>query len=151
MADLTAAKIRTRIKDDPTLNILLQGELQNSDAYIAEAMEDAMEFYDLTPPILGGDSTLESFPSNALLFLGVCWKLAAGEAERQLRNNVTYTAQGVNAGIDDKFQQYMALAESYRAQFMSASQEVKKAINISSAWGEVLSPYSAINDLQYRS
>lgn len=149
MAVLTAEKIRLRLKDTPAANILLRGELQNEDELIAEAMEFVVDMYNITPPIIE-NVTITNFPNNALMFLGVVWQLAAGEAERQLRNNVNYSAQGLNAGIDDKFQLYNQLAEQYRIQFMTAVGPVKQAVNMSNAWGEVLSPYSAIEDVGFR-
>lgn len=149
MAVLTPAKVRARILDLPELNNLLMGELQNDDPFIMEIFESVVDLYNIVQPILG-EATYAAFPSNGILFLGTVWKLCAGEAQRQLRNQVNYSAQGMNAGIDDKFQQYNQLAEQYRMQFMEATRAYKQSVNVAGAWGESFSPYAAIDSIAFR-
>jgi predicted chitinase len=145
---LTANQIRVMLKDKPSLNILLQNELQSDNELINEAIDDVVDVFNWTPPILE-KVTLGNFPSRSILFLGVAWKLAQAEAERQLRNNVNYSAQGLNAGIDDKFGMYHQLAADYEARFTQATQAYKQAANIAAAWGESFSPYEPLGGMRY--
>lgn len=145
---LSAADIRTYAKDDPSLNYLLETRLQSSDALIELAMRLAVDDFNSLAPSF--QYQLENFPSDTVLLYGTLHHLSNGEAERQLRNQVTYSAQGVNAGIDDKFQQYNALAQYYRGLFDSRSKELKIYLNAMAAWGGSMSPYSLLNQYQYR-
>lgn len=149
MASLTPEEIRTYCKDDPTLNHLLENTVQSSDDLILLCIGFAID--DFNTIGYRTNYNPDTFPSKSCLLYGVLYHLAHGEAERHLRNQVNYNAQGVNAGLDDKFPQYSQLAQYYYQQFNQKTIQVKKAINIASAWGEELSPYSALPESQYRS
>lgn len=145
---LTITDIRTYTKDIPELNILLESELQSSDALIRLAMTLTVNDVNAVAPLTS--YTVETFPNDTLLLYGTLMHLANSEAERQLRNQVNYSAQGLNAGLDDKTQLYQALADRYRSLFMEKLTQFKMYLNNEQAWGECFSPYIGINEYKFR-
>lgn len=146
---LTATQIRELVKDKSDLNILLKKELQSGDDLINLAMELAVSEFNSFSPMT--QYTKDNFPNDAILLYGTLYFLANSEAERQLRNQVNYSAQGLNAGIDDKYQQYLTLAQHYYQLFAQKAQVLKQHINSEAAWGDVNSPYSFLNEFLFGS
>ena len=149
MPILTASEVRSYMKDDPQLNILLEGELQSSDNLIDLCKRMAIDDFNARAPLT--DFTEEDFPNVTILLYGVLHHLTNSEAERQLRNQVTYNAQGLQAGIDDKHQVYNNLAQYYKQMFEQKIQEFKRYLNMEDAWGEIYSPYGFLNQYQFKS
>lgn len=146
MATLTLDDLRIYTRDIPELNILLEGGEQSPDELIALAMRLTVSDVNAFAPLT--DFSVANFPNDTVLLYGTLMHLANAEAERQLRNQVNYNAQGLIAGIDDKSALYQALGDRYRSMFESKMREFKIYMNNESAWGEIFSPYSGIN--QYR-
>lgn len=145
---ITTADIRLYTKDIEAFNILLEGEEQSSDELIALAMKLALSSYNGTPPV--STYFLKNFPNDAILLEGTLYHLANSEAERQLRNQINFSAQGMQSSIDDKYQQYQTLAAYYRASFEQKTGALKQYMNTEDAWGESFSPYIAINEFNFR-
>ena len=145
---VTLEDIRIYARDIPELNILLEGRLQSPEELVELAMRLAAEDFNATPPLSA--YRVEDFPSDTVMLYGVLHHLANAEAERQLRNQVTYNAQGLNAGIDDKYPQYAQLAAYYKQLFEQKIREHKVYSNYASCWGGVDSPYSALNEYDFR-
>lgn len=146
---LTADKVRTLVKDKPEMNILLENELQSGDQLIDTAMEMAVSDFNSQVPVTSYKT--DNFPNESILLYGTLHYLAAGEAERQIRNQVNYSAQGMSTNLDDKFAQYRQLSQHYYQMFMQKVQHYKKFINMESAWGHIDSPYAGINEFKFRS
>lgn len=136
--------VREYFKDIPELNILLEGEEQSSKKLIDLAIRLTISDFNSTPPVTS--YTRDTFPNEVILMYGVGHHLANGEMERQLRNQVNYSAQGLTVQLDDKFSMYQALSQYYKQLFDQKTREFKQYINTMSAWGEILSPYSALNE-----
>jgi hypothetical protein len=146
---LTVDEIREYVRDKADLNILLEGREQSSDVDIKMAMRLAISDVNGVAPVT--QFTAESLNNDAILLYGTLHHLANMEAERQLRNQVNYSAQGLNAGIDDKMQQYNSLATYYKQLFDTKVKEYKVYLNAKQAWGDSFSPYSVLNPHNYRS
>ena len=146
---LTTADIYIYMKDLPEFNVLLEGDQQSSNELVRLAMRLALSDFNSVEPVTV--YTLENFPQEAILLYGTLHHLAISEAEKQLRNQVNYSAQGLNAGIDDKMPQYNQLANFYKGLFDSKTQQYKHYINEADAWGEIFSPYHAIHETSFRS
>lgn len=148
MPTLTLDDIRIYTKDIPEFNILLEGSEQSADELIELAMKLTVSDVNAFAPVT--HFSIKTFPNDTLLLYGTLMHLANSEAERQLRNQVNYNAQGLVAGIDDKSQQYQALADRYRSLFETKMREYKIYLNNESAWGSVHSPYAGINPYRTR-
>lgn len=145
---LTPVDIQVYTKDLPEFNVLLEGEEQSDYDLITLAMKMAVSEFNGIPPV--STFSVENFPNDSLLLHGTLYCLANSEAERQLRNQVTFNTQGGQASIDDKYQQYLSLATFYKALFDPKAQALKQYINVENAWGENYSPYIGINDFNFR-
>ena len=146
---LSIDDIQVYTKDISEFNILLEGEEQSSMELIALAMRMAVSEFNIIPPVT--TYMVENFPGDALLLNGTLYCLANSEAERQLRNQVSFNTQGGQASVDDKYQQYLSLATFYKTLFDTKAKDLKQHLNIDSAWGESFSPYIGINDFNFRS
>lgn len=145
---LTFEKVRTYCKDDPDLNILLDGDYQSTEEQIELAMDFAAGDYNALGPFSG--YTVGTFPNDSVLLYGTLHHLSNMEAERQLRNQIDFTAQGISANIDNKYPQYSSLASHYFSLFMEHGARLKQSMNVEDAWGEIHSPYRFILDYEYR-
>ena len=145
---ITADDIMLYVKDNEDMNILLNGELQNSTELVTLAMRLATSMFNSVTPITYFG--LENFPNDMILLYGTLHHLAMSEAERQLRNQIDFTTQGLNVGIDNKYQQYLSLASTYRQMFDSETKALKAFMNAENAWGDSYSPYSNINEFRFR-
>ena len=149
MAALTLDDIRVYTRDIPELNILLEGTEQSPDELITLAMRLTIDDFNISAPVTY--YTVENFPNTSLLLYGTLMHLANAESERQLRNQVNYSAQGLSAGLDDKTAVYQALAERYRSIYEAKVHEYKIYLNNENAWGEIYSPYSGLNQYRFSS
>lgn len=145
---ITAQDIQTYARDIPELNILLENQRQSSPELVTLAMKMAVSDFNALTPSSSYSET--NFPNDSILLYGTLHHLANSEAERQLRNNVNFNAQGLQAGIDDKMGQYNQLASYYKQLFENRASQLKRQLNIEAAWGGSDSPYSVINDYEYR-
>jgi len=145
---ITVDTIRTYVNDTEAFNILLDGELQSGDALISLAMELAISDFNLVPPVTS--YVLEGFAFDTVLLYGTLHHLANSEAEKQLRNQVNFSSQGMQSSIDDKQPAYSGLASYYKQLFDSKVKELKTYMNTADAWGENYSPYIGINDFNFR-
>lgn len=145
---LSVKDVRLYAKDVAGLNILLEGNFQSEDELIELAMRLATNDFNVVPPI--SQYTVETFPSDTTLLYGTLHHLANSEAERQLRNQVTYSAQNLAAELDNKFPQYNQLALYYKQLFDAGIKELKTQQNMEKAWGGSWSPYAALNEYRYR-
>lgn len=145
---LTLDDIRIYTRDIPELNILLEGNEQSPDELISLAMRLTVSDVNAFAPVTYFD--VENFPNDTVMLYGVLMHLANSEAERQLRNQVNYNAQGLSAGIDDKTQVYQMTADRYRSLFESKLTQYKIYLNNENAWGGTHSPYAVINQYRFR-
>ena len=136
-APLTADEVREYLQDYDAQNLLLDKE-EFSDTYIELCMDLAASEYNSIPPVAIG-SSLENFPSKALLLYGTCWMMFQGRAALAARNNLTYSDGGLQIPVEEKFELYNQLASSFQAIFQSSAQKFKASVNMESGWGCVFS------------
>lgn len=85
-----------------------------------------------------------------LLLIGSAGFLANSEAYRQVRNQVTYQDGDIQPiGLDDKQQQYLALAQMANAEFDQKAQAFKISRNMESCYGSLGSGYRAVSRYQH--
>ena len=145
---VTVDTIREYVRDKAELNVLLDNTEQSPDTLITLVLEMTVQLFNNIQPV--SKHTLVGFPNDFLLIIGTLYHLCNSEAERQLRNQINFNAQGLNAGIDDKTQLYQQLAGVYLQQFTQLSQAIKQSANIDDAWGTISSPYDALHTWRFR-
>jgi len=87
-----------------------------------------------------------------LMLIGVSEFLMMSEAFRQTRNQVTYQDGDIQPiGLDDKQQQYMALAQLCKAEFEEKAKAYKISRNMEACYGSLGSGYRAVSRFHHSS
>lgn len=135
---VTPDEVREFLVDYTENNHLLDG-VEFSDTRISLATELAISEFNIIPPM--GGVTIDSFvrQGKGLLITGICWKLFEGQSALLARNHMNYSDGGVSLPIEERFQLYQALSETFKAQFISSASRAKQYLNMESGWGEVRS------------
>ena len=140
MALLTVQQIRDYLGDKPENNHLLDDN-EFPDSAVELAMFLAVDSYNMTPPL--GGATLDTLSPSLLLF-GTIWHLYNGRAVAiAARNQMSYSDGGLTVPIEERYQFYIQMAQTYEQQFKSALKDVKIARNMESGWGEVRTDYAS--------
>lgn len=81
-----------------------------------------------------------------IILIGVSEFLVRSEAFRQLRNQVTYQDGDIQPiGLDDKQQQYLAMADTLKAEFETTAKNFKISRNMESCYGSIGSGYRNVS------
>lgn len=140
MAALTPQQIRDFLADSVENNHLIDGE-EFTDSRINLCMELAVDSYNVLPPITG--ATLNDFSSKTLLLYGTCWHLYNGQVALAARNQMSYSDGGLTVPIEERYQFYIQMADSFASQFKSMAKDDKIARNMESGWGTVKTDYAS--------
>lgn len=128
--------VRAFMRDYPELNRLIKGE-EHSDRLIAWAVADALDDFNMTPPLTRYGLT--NFPSKYLLLRGTVISLLESVGLLMTRNHLTFSDGGIQVGVSDK----TPLVQSWIALFTNKYEQKKKdlkiAMNIEGGWGNGLS------------
>jgi hypothetical protein len=139
MSLLTSSDVVQFIRDQAELNILLD-ETMFTTAEINAAISLVIDQFNLFTPI--SNWAEDNFPNRYLLLIGVAAHLMQSEAFLQLRNQATYQDGDVqNIGIDDKFQLYMQLSKTLKAEFREDGKKLKQQQNMENGYGSLASGY----------
>ena len=140
MAALTAQQIRDYLGDNVDNNHLLDGN-EFPDSAVNLAMMLAADSYNIMPPA-GNDTTLENMSATLLLF-GTIWHLYNGRAVAiSARNQMSYSDGGLTVPIEERYQFYVQMAQTYEQQFKSMATAAKVSNNMEAGWGQVRTDYA---------
>lgn len=131
---LKPSEVREYISDYPEKNLLLD-EKEFEDTFILLCMDLAVSEFN----IIGQRTNfyVENFPTKSLLLLGTLWQMFLGRSALMARNHLTYTDGGLQIPLEEKYELYKNLADSFRAQFTETASRLKVSMNMESGWGEV--------------
>jgi hypothetical protein len=136
MAVLTPDEVRLYIQDYPEVNVLLD-DVEFADPNIQLAIKMAISDFNVMTP--RSNFTGDSFPSVSLLMLGTLYHLFLGAAAKYARNHLTYSDGGLSVPIEEKYELYKNLSDSFYGQFNTAAAKLKINLNMESGWGYVSS------------
>lgn len=136
---LTADQVREYLQDYPEANLLLDKE-EFKDTYIELCMDLAVSEYNSLSPSTGFN--IGNFPSKSILMLGTCWQMFLGRAALAARNHLTYTDGGLSIPVEEKYEIYKNLADTYKTMFTESASKLKISQNIESGWGQIRSDES---------
>lgn len=136
-------EVQEYIRDRAENNHLLDG-MEFTPTVITLAMDLVVSAYNYMPPISA--TTVNTFPSKALLMSGTLWKMFAGQAALLARNTMNYSDGGIQIPVEERFALYQSLAEMYGADFTTNARYLKTHLNIEEGWGMVSSDYAAFPD-----
>ena len=114
-----------------------------SDADIQRATKFTVaRFNVMTPPSNDSAASINIW----LMLIGVSEFLVTSESFRQLRNQVTYQDGDVQPiGLDDKQAQYLALAQTLKAEFEEKAKNYKISRNMEACYGSIGSSYRSVS------
>ena len=140
MPALTVQQIRDYLGDAPENNHLLDG-VEFPDSAVELAMLLAVDSYNTIPPLGGTDiNTLGA----TLLLLGTIWHLYNGRALAiSARNQMSYSDGGLTIPIEERYQFYVQMSQSYEAQFRNLAKDAKISKNMEAGWGQVVTDYAS--------
>ncbi len=134
------AEVRMHLRDtDPSESFLLDN-LAFSDEEIAHATILPVQYWNEIPPPIGTFTTT-SFPFRYHWLMGIAGYLFLSAAEQQRRNNLQYSAGGVQ--IDDQHREpnYEQAAQRRLEEFKQFVKRKKAEINLEGAYGGIGSTY----------
>lgn len=120
-----------------------------SDADIQRAIKfTTARFNVMTPPSSDAVDSVNAW----LMLIGVSEFLMTSEAFRQNRNQVTYQDGDIQPiGLDDKTQQYLAIAERLKQEFEEKAKAFKISRNMESCYGSLGSGYRSVSRFHHSS
>jgi hypothetical protein len=119
-----------------------------SDVDIQRAIKFSVaRFNVITPPSNDSQDTINVW----LLLLAVSEFLMRSEAFRQTRNQITYPDSERPIGLDDKQQQYLALADTLKVEFEEKAKAYKISRNMESCYGSLGSGYRSVSRFHHSS
>ena len=126
------AMVRTKLRDFPELNRLIEGK-ETSDREIALALVEAVDDFNNTPPLIEAYN-LENFPSPSLLIRGALINILESVGLLQTRNQMSYSdGQGIQVSISDKAPMLMQWLTLFMNQYEQKKLRLKKALNLKGA------------------
>jgi hypothetical protein len=140
---ITEKELRMWSMDRPELNTLVDN-VRFSPEDIEEACINVVDIFNIMPPPNNHGYTVSTFPSRALLALGVWGWLLRGAAIGEASNNMTYSADGVQVNDRDKAEAFTSLGNSLWAEFRELAQGIKLTQSINKVYGIKPSEYSGI-------
>mgnify|MGYP000256456347 CR=1 FL=1 len=139
MPSLTVQQIRDYLGDKPENNHLID-DVEFPDSAVELAMMLAVDSYNVLPPM--GGANIDTLNPSLLLF-GTIWHLYNGRAVAiSARNQMSYSDGGLTVPIEERYQFYIQMAQTYEQQFKSAAKEIKIAKNMESGWNDVRTDYA---------
>lgn len=143
----TLAEIRLDLRDSsPLENELLDDSLAFSDAELAVALRDVVDYWnEALPRLPRARYTTQDFPFRYWWKQGAKARLFRIAAEGHRRNQVDYQAGGVSYDEHgQKAQMYDQVADQIWGEFKQWAQGMKMSINLDDGWLDFTSVYSRI-------
>ena len=137
-------QLRAFLRDDPTLNELIEGK-ESSDGQLKQALLDALEDWNTTPPLLA-PVNVANHPSRRLLVRSAAIEILVSMGIYFARNDLTYSDGGITVADKNKAGIYAQYVQKLQADFERKKLDLKKARNLDLAYGIVPSEYGAIWD-----
>lgn len=133
---LSVDEVREYLSDYPSENLLLDKE-EFSNTFITLCMSLAVNEYNSISPRSG--NTEANFPSKSVLLFGTLWQMYNGRAALLARNHLSYSDGGLSIPVEERYELYRSLADTFKSQFLDTSIRLKAAMNMEAGWGEVRS------------
>lgn len=134
------AEIRLHLRDSAPGESFLLDNLMFDDAEIALAIQRPVQYWNEVPPPLANFTT-QNFPFRYHWLEGICANLFFMVAEQYRRNQLDYSAAGVQVNDQNKEQNYERAGQMRWQLYREWVRGAKAAINLESCYGEVGSVY----------
>lgn len=137
---ITEKELRIFAMDKPELNTLVDGVKFGSEE-IEQAQIYVVDFFNLIPPPIGKTFTVETFPSRALMLIGVWGHLLRGASIGETQNEFEYSAAGVQVNDRSHGKMFLEMGNLFWQEFIELAKQTKITYNINSVFGKVGSEY----------
>jgi len=131
---ITEKELRIFSMDRPELNTLIDG-IKFGPEEIEQAQIYVVDYYNMLPPPTGRSYTVETFPSRALMLIGVWGHLLRGASIGDTINELEYSLDGVQVNDRSHGQAFASLGTAYWQEFTEMSKQVKISRNIEQLFG----------------
>jgi hypothetical protein len=135
------AEIRLHLRDSSPAESYLLEQLMFDDAEIAMAIGRPVMYWNEIPPPLDTYFTTQNFPYRYHWLEGICANLFMMVAEQFRRNQLSYSAAGVNVDDQNKEASYERAAQARWQAYKDWVRATKASINLEGCYGEVTSTY----------
>ena len=135
--------LRLFMRDTPELNRLIRTE-ESDKEMMTFAIEMAISDYNTTTPIIGGCTTIASYPSLFLLLHGAAIQLLKSQGLLQARNELNYSAGGSSFIRSNKSNYYLTWMQNFANEYELKKRNLKIHKNITRGWGGTASEYDRI-------
>lgn len=125
--------------DRPEINTLVDS-VRFGPGEIEQAQIRVVDRFNILPPP-SSFYTVETFPSSALLCLGVWGWLLRGAAIGEASNDFSYSVAGVSINDRNKAEIFTTLGEKFWAEFLEMSKEIKVTQSVNKVFGTKHSEY----------
>lgn len=140
---ITEKELRIWSMDRPEINTLVEN-VRFTPEDIEQAITNVVDYFNILPPPTRHKYTVETFPSRALLALGVWGWLLRGAAIGEASNNLSYNADGTTVNDRDKAEIFATLGKTLWDEFKELSNNIKLTQSINKVYGFHSSEYSSI-------
>jgi hypothetical protein len=141
---LVINKIRNLISDKEELNVLT-GEEESTDERMMDYIEKAIDYFNNSGYMTS--FTIKDYPSLGNLIDGTIIQILIGEGILSARNLLSYNdSGGVQVSDFDKYGRYVNWYNVLINKYVTQVMEIKRSMNIESAYGTVDSEFSEIWD-----
>lgn len=137
------SEIRLHLRDTEPSESFLLDNLAFSDEEIMQAIYLPVQYWNEIPPPIGTHTTA-NFPYRYHWLMAIAGYLFLTAAEQMRRNNLRYSASGVNIDDQDKEPNYEQAASRRLLEFREFVKRKKAQINLEGAYGGVGSTYRYI-------
>ena len=138
---ITERELRMWSMDRPELNTLVDN-IRFTPEDIEQACYNVVDYFNILPPPNNAAYTVETFPSRALLAIGVWGWLLRGAAIGEASNAMAYSADGVQVNDRDKAEVFTALGSQLWAEFKELASGIKLTQSLNKVYGVKKSEYS---------
>ena len=133
MAVLNTEELRNFIRDKAELNTLI-GVQETSDALLSVAIDDALDDWNNTPPIITR-YTINNFPIKSLLKTGATIFVLRSAGIGKSRNHLTYNDGGISIEKDEKTGLYQSWIDRFEQLWEKRKSDYKMQLNLRACWG----------------
>lgn len=135
------AEIRLHLRDSSPGESFLLDNLMFDDAEIALAIVRPVQYWNEIPPPLDTIYNTQNFPFRYHWLEGICANLFFMVAEQYRRNQLSYSAGGLQVDDQNKEAAYERAGQARWQAYREWVRATKASINLESCYGEVTSAY----------
>jgi hypothetical protein len=138
----TLAEIRLHLRDSAPEDNFLLDDIEFDDAEIAASIVRCVDQFNNMPPPISQVYNTSNFPFRYYWLEGIVGNLLTTAAHKYRRNQLAYSAAGIQVDDQNKEQQYLQAAMMHKQKWEQWATGAKVNLNMESGFGSLLSGYT---------